>query len=908
MMHRLWHWLWAKSVRRQLIIGVALVHMLLMTIFVFDLVHRQREFLTERAKSRVLLQAQILAESSIQGALSNDLGGLSEILAVMGKENDVSRIMVTDSRGRVLADMRGANIGQFRNDQRTTDVLNGTPQPVLVDQNRQSVEAAAPILAQGRVIGWVWIARKLGAEQAHLTYVTHAGLIYTAVAILIGTIFAFLLSGIVTRQLRLLLAGTQRMAANQLDSDVQVTTDNEVGQVTKAFNAAMHRLSAQQEELRESEGRFGAMVETLPLAIYASSDVSEKATYINPSFVQFFGYTIDDVPSVAEWWPLAYPDEAYRKQIIADWQSRVEVAIKTNTSIQPMESVVTCKDGSKKNILWGYISTPTQNYAYGLDLTERKRAEEALKTAHHSLELRVQERTAELNHALETISGERQRLYDVLETLPIMVCVLTPDYHVAFANRSFREKFGESEGRRCYEYCVGKTQPCDFCESYTVLETGSPHRWEFATPDGDTVIDAHDFPFTDVDGSPLILEMDIDITEQRRAEEKRIRLEEQLRQAQKMEAIGTLAGGIAHDFNNILGAIVGFTEMAVDDVSDRPLVEKNLKTVLKSAMRARDLVKQILAFSRKTNYARAPLALIPLVRETVQLLRASIPTTIEIRFSNTASSDSTLASPVEVQQILMNLATNASLAMQDKGGTLEISLADIDFEPDSSTFGADVGPGEYLQLAVKDSGVGMSPDVMKRVFEPFFTTREVGQGTGMGLAVVYGIVKDLQGMVTVESAPGAGSTFRVLLPKAKTQLEEEQLPAVQIPRGKEHVLFVDDEEMLIEWGQATLERLGYTVTAVTNGTEAVKIFSSDPSGVDLVITDHTMLGLTGVQLAEALLTIRPDIPIILCTGHSETVSPEIARGVGIREYLMKPLVKQELAQAVRRVLDANKLK
>jgi PAS domain S-box-containing protein len=388
--------------------------------------------------------------------------------------------------------------------------------------------------------------------------------------------------------------------------------------------------------------------------------------------------------------------------------------------------------------------------------------------------------------------------------------------------------------------------------------------------------------------------------------EERKHAEDRLRQSQKMEAMGTLAGGIAHDFNNILAAIIGFTEMAIEDIPDHPEVKKSLGNVLKSAMRARDLVKQILAFSRKTSHERNPLPLTPLIKETIQLLRASIPTTIEIRLSVSATSDTVLAAPVEVQQVVMNLATNASLAMQERGGTMEISVTDIDFESDFPIFGPDVTPGEYVQLTVKDTGIGMTPDVLKRVFEPFFTTREVGKGTGMGLAMVYGIVEDLQGTITVESELGAGSTFRVLLPKLKTDAKPEVVQAVEIPGGNERMLFLDDEQMLVEWGETVLERLGYQVTALTDSTDALKTFSSDPFQFDLVITDQTMPGIPGLQLSQELLKIRPDIPIILCTGHSDTVSPETAKKAGIREFLMKPLVKQELAQVIRRTLDANK--
>jgi signal transduction histidine kinase/ActR/RegA family two-component response regulator len=382
-------------------------------------------------------------------------------------------------------------------------------------------------------------------------------------------------------------------------------------------------------------------------------------------------------------------------------------------------------------------------------------------------------------------------------------------------------------------------------------------------------------------------------------------LEQQLRQAQKMEAIGTLAGGIAHDFNNILAAIIGFTEMVEEDLPPGSSSIPRIQRVLNAASRGKELVRQILAFSRKTELERKPLSLSSVIHETFQLLRASLPATIEMNLSAKATRDAILASPTEVQQIIMNLATNAFFAMREKGGVLSISTTDIDFEPDSPVLDEDVEPGEYVQLVVADTGHGMEHQVMQRVFEPFFTTKGVGEGTGMGLAVVYGIVKSLHGTITVESEPGTGSTFRICLPVVRINENQESIVVKATPRGTEHILFIDDEELLVEWAQAALERLGYSVTASTGSMEALKLFSVDPSRFDLVITDQTMPKLTGLRLARKLLEIRANIPIILCTGHSDSVSPQKAREAGIRDFLMKPLGKQQLAEAIRRVLNTT---
>jgi nitrogen-specific signal transduction histidine kinase/ActR/RegA family two-component response regulator len=383
-------------------------------------------------------------------------------------------------------------------------------------------------------------------------------------------------------------------------------------------------------------------------------------------------------------------------------------------------------------------------------------------------------------------------------------------------------------------------------------------------------------------------------------------LETQLRQSQKIEAIGTLAGGIAHDFNNILSAILGYTEMSLMQVEDQSRLHYNLSVIFKAGIRAKDLVSQILTFSRQNPAERYPIMVEPIVKEALKLLRASLPSSIEIRQDIQPGRGKVLADPVHIHQIMMNLCTNSLHAMGEKGGVLEVTLAEEEISRKTAETVRDLQPGSYLKLSVRDTGTGIKKEIIDRIFEPFFTTKEKGQGTGMGLSMVHGIMKEYNGAIEVRSAPGHGSVFHLYFPLIQGSADiRDNIETPVLIKGKGRILLVDDEADLVEIGRNILELLGYEVESCTDSTLALEYFRKDPDGFDLVITDQTMPKMSGVELAREILGIRREIPIFLCTGYSSFVSEEEIRRLGVREFFLKPLSTRDLSQALHKHL-ANK--
>ena len=441
----------------------------------------------------------------------------------------------------------------------------------------------------------------------------------------------------------------------------------------------------------------------------------------------------------------------------------------------------------------------------------------------------------------------------------------------------------------------------------TTLETGRPGSYEtsYITPDNTMIYYESRVVPRMVSGEIVGLTISArDVTINKRAETQKALLEAKLRQAQKMEAIGTLSGGIAHDFNNILSIILGNTELALEDLPDSHPSKNFIYQIKTAGMRARDMVRQILNFSRQSHMEKEPVNISQLVTESLKLLRASLPATIEIDQTIPFISSVVMANPTQVNQVVMNLCINSAYAM-DNEGTLKVKLGEYPIDERETDLPEGLKPGNYIRISVTDTGCGISPDIREKIFDPYFTTKETGKGSGMGLSVVYGIIKEHRGGIKVESIPGKGSTFHIFLPTVEKALIPMADSSKPIPKGTEHILFVDDEEMILRVAEKMLSSMGYRVDCCHYPEQALKKFKKSPISYDLVITDMNMPGMSGVKLASELREVKKDIPILLSTGYSDKIDEARASELGIAKLLIKPVTRSMFGAAIREVLDSH---
>lgn len=499
------------------------------------------------------------------------------------------------------------------------------------------------------------------------------------------------------------------------------------------------------------------------------------------------------------------------------------------------------------------------------------------------------------------VVDSEEKYRSMMNAMEDEVYICSSDYKIEYMNPSMAQKIGnEGIGQACYERLYNRNQTCPWCIHAKVMK-GESISYEVINPEDDRMYHVTNSPVFKADGMVSKLTIFRDIT-------KIKKLEANIQQTQKMESIGTLAGGIAHDFNNILSSVIGYTEIVLDDEipKDSP-ARDSLQNVLQASFRAKNLVKQILTFSRQAKYEKSTISLEPVVIEVINLLRASLPANIEIRQNIIAENTRIYGDPSQIHQVMMNLGTNSGYAMRDTGGTLDVTVASREFSREDLSRPFDLKHGAYIEITVTDTGMGINSHVVDKIFDPFFSTKPKEEGTGLGLSVAHGIVKDHDGAIIVNSEINKGTIFKIYFPQLasleETEMTEPSL--LQLPRGDERILVVDDERAIADLTKKRLDRLGYTVTMATNSQEALEIFTKDPNVFDLVITDQTMPELTGDRLARKMLSLRPDIPIILCTGFSHIINRENAEEMGVAGFLMKPITSVALAKTIRQVLTTT---
>ena len=641
-----------------------------------------------------------------------------------------------------------------------------------------------------------------------------------------------------------------------------------------------------EQKLLESEERFKTLYDNSADGVYIL-DFNGKFIDVNPAALRLTGFSKEEITKIGF-------ATLLDSDVIPEIKNNIEKLKQTGLDDKPRQYKIRCKNGEYRHVeTCGTViyrqKKPACILGIARDITEKKFFEKTLEESNKKYRLLAEmARDMIVTHDLAgnityanpagiQLSGYKAEDFvnhNLMEFIP-------PDFIPELLNRKEKRASGDRK-TALYEIefinARGEKTPLEVSSSLII---------------GDN--DQHQ-----------ILLIARDITERKKAEKKDRELNERLIQAQKLEALGTLAGGVAHDFNNILASIIGYVELSMEFAADNPKLGEYLSQVYKAGERAKNLVDQILSLSRRQQQKLIPVYFSSVVKDALKLLRATLPASIEIR-QNIHSMAPVLADPTQLYQIVMNLCTNAYQALAGKEGKLDVTLSETTFNEENTVLSGRLSPGRYAKLSVKDSGCGIPQKIKNNIFDPYFTTKGPGEGTGLGLATVRGIISMYNGAIDVYSEPEYGTLFEIFIPSQEKNLIKQKKENQHLPTGSESILFIDDEPNIVKIGKANLTRLGYKVTTQTNSMEALTIFQSAPNSFDLVITDMTMPKMTGDRLTAEIFKIRPDIPVIICSGYQNLFSQDRAAKMGVKAFLTKPTMKKVLAETVRRVLDGENL-
>lgn len=643
--------------------------------------------------------------------------------------------------------------------------------------------------------------------------------------------------------------------------------DGNVIGIGSLFQDVTERIISE-NHLQESEERFRILFENAPLG-YQSLDANGNLIELNETWCKLLGYTKEEVLG-KNFSDFIHPDfkEIFKENFPKFKRVGYILGIEFEMIKKDGSEIIVAFDGK---IGHGDDGSFKQTHCVLSDVSERKRAVDALRD-----------------------SEEKYRT--MMESMKDAAYICSPELRIEYMNSIMIDRVGrDATGEVCHKAIYGQDKKCSWCV-FDQIEKNEHVEYETLDPKDNNYYMVSSSPISRSNGTISKLTIFHDIT-------KIKNIEENLRQSEKMESIGTLAGGIAHDFNNLLYMIVGNTELALEDIPKWNPAYTNLEEIKSASLRAAGIVKQLLNFSRKTDQERIPIEAVAVIKDSLKFLRSTIPTTVEIHQHLPEEDIVILADSTQINQAMMNLCINASQAMEETGGNLNITVKLTRSETEKTNGFEGLTPGKYLKITLTDTGPGINPEIINRIFDPYFTTKAIGKGSGMGLSIVHGIVKNHGGAICVDSNLGKGTTFRLLFPVVDEKAVNKTKTADEFSLGTETILFVDDEQAITDMTQKVLEKLGYRVEARLNPVEALDLFKLKPDTFDLVITDMTMPQMTGAKLSEKLKELRPDIPIIICTGHSSLIDEEKAKRFGIDGYLMKPASMSTIAKAIRNVLD-----
>lgn len=728
--------------------------------------------------------------------------------------------------------------------------------------------------------GWTVVSSAyLDEVMAPIKLIKRLGYIsifFASIAAAVATLF---LSGRLSKPIDAMMRQLDQNTKSGNHIPLPVFSHDELGRLAQEFNGFFRMLEAQSEQLRKERERYQSLFETSPDAIFLLRGLT--IIDCNPATCDLFaanknellGLTIVD---------LSPPSQAQGESssLLAEKLTNPSPQLLLQT-FDWLHKTIDGRlfDAEVRLKIFGVDEGELLLVAFVRDITERKRAEEALLLTQFSFD-RAAIGIFQIGNDARVLNANEQACKDLGYSKSELCQMTVFDFNPTVDANNFDDK---RQKLRDKKIVIFETEHRRKDGTIFPVEIAS-NLLEFA-------------------GNQCSINFVRDISERRNAAQLKAKMQAHLQQVQRLDSLGTLAGGIAHDFNNILSAIVGYTELTKLSCSDNPKVLHYLDQLSSASLRAKNLVQQILNFSRQSGSEKQPIDISRIVNEALDLIRATVPTTIEISKNVPSNLGVVVANETQIHQIVMNLCTNAHHAIGNEGGSIDVDLITTTITDKDGMNYPDLDPGEYLKLIITDTGSGIPAEILSNIFDPYFTTKNPGEGTGLGLSTVHGIVKDHGGSIKAYSEPGNGTSFQIFLPIIESEAEKADNSVEQLPHGIETILFVDDEKLLLEIGKELLQSLGYRVETRASSIDALEAFRSQPAKYDLIVSDITMPKMTGDYLAAEIKKINPDVPIILCTGFSTRLNSEKLIKIGVEKVLMKPLTMNELAVNVRLALD-----